>query len=111
MFKDECGGKIMTEFVGLRAKMYAFKVGEEVTKRAKGVKKNLIKNGINFDEYKRCLDTQEEVYKSMNIISFRVHNIFTEEFNKIALSAKDDKRHILQDGISTISHGHYKINE
>ena len=111
MLKDECGGKIMTEFVGLRTKMYAFKVGEEVTKRAKGVKKNVIKNGINFNEYKQCLDTQEEVYKSMNIIRRKLHNIFTEEFNKIALSAKDDKRYILQDGISTLSYGHYKINE
>jgi len=39
MFKDEAGGEIITEFFGLRAKLYAFKKldGEE-EKKCKGVK-------------------------------------------------------------------------
>ena len=38
-FKDELGGKVMTEFIGIRPKMYSY-VGEESGKRAKGVKKS-----------------------------------------------------------------------
>ena len=109
-FKDECGGKIMTEFVGLRVKLYAFKVGDdETTKKAKGVTKSVIKRSIAFEDYKRCLNTQQEIHRSMNIIRSHLHQIYTEEINKIALSAKDDKRHILSDGVSTLAHGHYRI--
>jgi len=111
MFKDECGGQSMTEFVGLRAKMYAYKVGNEVNKKAKGVKKNVIKQDITFDENKTCLETRKEIYKPMNIIRSRLHDIYTEEMNNIALSSEDTKRHILSDGISTLSHGHYKLKE
>ena len=46
-FKDELGGKIMSEFVGLRAKAYAYKYIdnniEKSDKKLKGVKKNVIK--------------------------------------------------------------------
>ena len=46
MFKDEVGGKIIEEFVGLRAKLYAYKMFEgkkEEKKKCKGVKKSVIK--------------------------------------------------------------------
>lgn len=37
--KDELNGKIMTEFIGLRPKMYSFRVsGKDHTSKAKGVK-------------------------------------------------------------------------
>ena len=40
--KDENNGAIITEFVGLRAKMYALRVeGKKGTKKAKGVKSNV----------------------------------------------------------------------
>ena len=39
-FKDELGGQLLTEFIGIRPKMYSY-VGEESGKRAKGVKKSV----------------------------------------------------------------------
>ena len=48
-FKDECGGKIMHEFVGLRAKLYSYKMYEgDETKKCKGVKSNVVKKEITF---------------------------------------------------------------
>ena len=53
-FKDELGGRIMSEFVGLRSKMYAY-TGEESAKRAKGVKKSVVQDTLQFQTYKDCL--------------------------------------------------------
>ena len=40
MFKDEAGGKVIDEFVGLRAKLYWYKMLEgEESKKCKGIKK------------------------------------------------------------------------
>ena len=42
-FKDELNGEVIEEFVGLRAKMYSVKTKTEEMKKAKGVKKNVVK--------------------------------------------------------------------
>ena len=56
MFKDELGGKIMTEFCALRAKTYAYLMedGSE-HKKAKGTKKCIVKRELMFKHYKDCL--------------------------------------------------------
>nr|CAG8511667.1 220_t:CDS:2 [Entrophospora candida] len=42
-FKDECCGMPMWEFIGLRAKMYAFEIENgQITKKAKGISKNVV---------------------------------------------------------------------
>lgn len=54
--KDECNGKQMTEFVGLRPKLYAFRVdNNEGEKKCKGVKKAVVKDFLTFENYKDCL--------------------------------------------------------
>ena len=110
MMKDEAGGKIITEFVGLRSKLYAYKMdcGKE-EKKCKGVKKGVVKKEITLEDYKNCLFTKEDQERTMNAIRSRKHNIHTESITKIALSANDDKRIILEDGINTLAIGHYKI--
>ena len=36
-------------------------------------------------------------------------DMYTEEVNKVALSAEDDKRVIMEDGIHTKAYGHYRL--
>ena len=109
MFKDEAGGKQITEFVGLRAKLYSFRMNDEVEeKKCKGVKKVVVKNTISFQDYKDCLFRQQPQMRKMNVIRSHLHEIFTETVNKIALSHNDDKRAIGEDGINTFAHGHFR---
>ena len=110
MMKDEAGGRIIEEFVGLRAKLYSYKMFEgKEEKKCKGIKKSVIKKNISHEDYKECLFSGASQMRKMNVIRSRRHEIFSETVNKIALSANDDKRIILEDKISTLSYGHYKI--
>ena len=110
MFKDEAGGKVIDEFVGLSAKLYSYKMFEgEESKKCKGVKNSVVKKSIAHEDYKECLFTGKEQLRRMNVIRSHKHEIYTEEVNKIALSSSDDKRHILDDGVHTLALGHYKI--
>ena len=110
MFKDEAAGNGIKEFVGLRAKLYSFiMVNGKENKRCKGVKKQVVESSITHEDYKTCLRTGKEQLRKQNILRSYEHEVFTEEVNKIALSALDDKRYILGDGIHTLAWGHYKI--
>ena len=98
MFKDEAGGKQIVEFVGLRAKLYSYKMlDDSKDKKCKGVTKNVTKRSIQFDDYRECLFSRREQHRKMNVIRSHCHEIYTEEINKIALSSDDDKRVILAD--------------
>ena len=56
LFKDELRGKIMIEFVGLRAKTYSYLMDDDSEhKKAAGTKKCVIKRRIMFKNYKDCL--------------------------------------------------------
>ena len=55
LIKDELGGEIMTEFVTLRPKMYAYKTGGLESKKCKGIKKCIVRKTISFEDYKNCL--------------------------------------------------------
>ena len=112
MFKDEAAGKIIKEFVGLRSKLYSYKMDEgKENKKCKGVKKQVVEESITHEDYKTCLLTGKETLRKQNILRSYDHEVYTEEVNKIALSAEDDKRYILSDGMDTLAWGHYKIKE
>ncbi len=56
-FKDEVDGKIITEFIGLKPKMYALQVQNEKEKmRAKGVPRPCLKKNLYFNLYKETLE-------------------------------------------------------
>ena len=97
-------GKQIQEFVGLRAKLYSYKMVGEEHKKCKGVKKNVDEKKITHDDYIKCLQTKAAQLRKMTILRSDKHDIYTEE---VALSADDDKRIIMEDGISTLAYGHY----
>ena len=65
LMKDELDGKIMKEFVALRAKMYAYrKIDKEVEeKHCKGTKKCVVSEGLTFDDCKTCLFDGGTIYR------------------------------------------------
>ena len=104
LFKDEVAGRQITHFVGLRLKLYSFKVeGGGITKKCKGVKKNVVKREISFEDYNQCLFSGEKQMKSMKIIRSENHDIYSKEVNKIALSNDDDKRTVMEDNVHTLA--------
>jgi hypothetical protein len=112
MMKDECAGKQITEFVGLRSKCYAFTVDEDKqSKKCKGVKKAVVKKTITVDNYRECLYSHIPQLRQQNVIRSHLHNIGSETVCKIALSANDDKRVIQNDLISTLAYGHWRIQD
>ena len=112
MMKDETAGKIIKEFVGLRSKLYSFVMDDGgETKKCKGIKRQVVESSIRHEHYKTCLTTGKELLRKQNILRSYDHEVYTEEVNKVALSALDDKRYILSDGMDTLAWGHYKIKD
>ena len=105
--KHVLGKKIMTEFVALRVKMYAYKKIDEVMeeKRCKGTKKCVVAEGLTFDDYKTCLFDGETMYKEQILTENKKHEIYTVNKQKIALNRYDDKRLVQEDGITTLARG------
>ena len=111
-FKDELAGKYMKEGVFLRSKLNSYITSEGITKKTcKGVKQSVVKNNICFDDFKSVLF--ERTTKEVEQYGFRSHhhNIYTEKMSKNALSGNDDKCFILDDNITTLTLGHYRIKE
>ena len=114
MFKDELGGRIMKEFCAPRAKTYAYLMDDDVEKKkAKGTKKPIIKRELKFVNYTDSLFKNITLLRSQLRFKSDLHNVYTEEVNKIAISSNDDKRLQTSDRITTYPYGTnaYKVCE
>ena len=107
MMKDEVGGKIITEFVSLRPKMYAYKMQDKKEdNKCKGTKKCVVEKTLTFDDYKKCLFDGKTMYRGQMLFENKDHEIYIVNKYKIALNRDDDKRIIQEDGISTLAIGY-----
>ena len=79
LFKDQLGGKIIKEFVGLSAKTYSYLMDDNIKhKKAKGTKKCVIKRDLILKNYKFCLFNDK-----INLITHQ------PDIDKVYLFAKD----------------------
>ena len=106
--KDECAGIPIEEFVGLRPKMYSMVYGGKEKKTAKGITR-ACQRRMNHEQYRNCLFDGTQTMVVGNIIRSEAHQLYSQMTPKLALSPYDDKRYVLDDGQSTLAHGHYRI--
>ena len=55
------------------------------------------------------MDDETQAHATYNVIKSEKLNVYTIEQTKVALSNFDDKRYILDDGYTSLVHGHYRI--
>ena len=105
IFKD-LPGKIMKEFCALRAKTYTYLMEDDSEhNKAKRSKKCMIKRRLMFENYKDSFFNDKTKMRSQLRFKIDLHNVYTEEVNKIALSSNDDKRLQTLDRITTYPYG------
>ena len=100
--KDEFGGVIVIEFVGLKSKMYSIKKidGKEYN-TAKGVS-----IATEFNKFKDVLFNKKIIRHKMKRIQSKKHKLGNYEIDKISLSCFDNKRYMLDDGICMLAYFH-----
>ena len=104
--KDELGGKVTFEFVGLKSKMFSLiTVDDEEKIRAKCVNKKLRHN--EFDD---ILFNKKVIRHNMKRILSKLHRIVTYDVCRTALSCFDDERYFLDDGVNGLPYFHKNIN-
>ena len=82
--------------------MYSYLTDKgHVDKGVKGTKKCAIKWSITFEDFKICLENTRTILKTQQRFRSKIHNVFTMNSNKIALSANDDKRMQTPNGVTT----------
>ena len=107
-FKDKLDGVPLHEFVGLRPKLYSLLYGEEQRKNtAKGVKRVVKDQHLRHEHHKNSLQSLGIYNVSQNSIRSHCHTLSSRVIRKVALTAFDTKRWLLDDSISTRVHGHY----
>ena len=118
IFKDEHNEHRITEFVGLRPKMYCLVDEKHVIHNvARGIPRNVIIDGErmsvkNIDLYKCVLETEnrndaviEGTFRPINNQGFAIS---TKEQTKTLMACTDSKRWILDDNVHTLAFGHYR---
>ena len=124
-------GGTISESVGLRSKLYAYKIDEyegrckeefcdgtcdekrcirNGGKKCKGVKK-VVKNALSLENYKDCLFNGVTHRARFNTLRSRRHEITTECITKVTLSTNDDKRCVTPNDPEhrTIAIGHWRV--
>ena len=103
--KYELGGKIVSEFIGLKSKMYSLvTVDDEEKIGAKGVNA-----GLRHSEFFDILFDKKIIRHNMKRIQSKLHRLGAYDVRKVSLSCFDDKRYILDDGINTLAYFHKDI--
>ena len=104
---DECAGRPIAEYIGLRPKMYSIlEANGDNIKKAKGVKKYVVKKHIRHKQYREALFEKTAFHHGMNVLRSERHHIYGQRLHKVSLSPFDSKRWIAENGVETLAYGH-----
>ena len=78
--------------------------------RAKGIKKSYVQKHMRHQQFLDVLQTRNPTLSCFRQFQSKNHVIKTVEITKKCLDAFDDKRYVLDDGITTLAYGHCKIS-
>ena len=81
MMKDGLGGKIMREFVVLRAKIYEYRKLED--KPFKGTKKWVLTKSLSFDDYMTCLFNTKTISRKQMLFQNKKQEMYMVNKHKI----------------------------
>ena len=108
--KDECASRPIAEYVGLRPKMYSIlEASGQNIKKAKGVKKAVVKKHIGHEQLKEALFQKQTFRRGMDVLRSMRHQIYGQHLNKVSLSPFDSKRWIAENGADTLAYGHKDV--
>ena len=109
-FKDELDGQIMTEFIGLKPKMYCcITEDESIIKKAKGIQKLKVKKELNPELFKKTLYENYKDYVQYNKIGSLNQSVFSITQNKLGLSSFENKRYWI-DKETSYAYGHHRVH-
>ena len=110
-FKDETASVPPIEFIGLKSKMYSLLVtpNDPAKLTAKGVKRSWVEANLRHDTFRDVLFKKAVTFADFQKFVSENHSIHTTLMHKKCLDAFDDKRYLLDDGISSLSYGHIEI--
>ena len=90
--------------------MYSLITSNNVSKfTAKGVPKPYVKKHLHHELYLWTLTDKTVTRATCHQIRSKQHKLKTVEQTKVVLSAFDNKRFVLPDGVTSVPYGHYKI--
>ena len=109
-FKDETKSIPIREFCGLRAKCYSILVDNDKQKLATAGIKESVHKKLTHNRFVEVLKNNNSFDITQATINSKKHTLYTLRKTRTGLSAFDVKRYILNDGISTIPYGHFRIS-
>ena len=124
-FKDETRGIPPKQYCGLRSKSYSLLIEDDEEalalygmKKYKNFKKQKLATAgirssvhkkLSHDKFLKVLRENSCFDITQYTINSKKHNLYTLKKTRTGLSALDIKRYILDDGVSTIPYGHFRI--
>ena len=115
VMKDHYSRFLPLKIIALKPKMYALvlldciQMSQVQLKKAKGFSKNVIKNTLKFNDYRKVLQCGKNLDIEMTVIRSIGHEVQTLKIRKSGLNAFDSKR-IYIDSNNSIAHGHYQAD-
>ena len=110
--KDENPNDFITEFIGLRSKLYVIKtVSDQEQKRCKGYKRSFRDSYLSFQKYKDCHKNLSLERLPLITICGIDHELYSVLQNKIVLNNFDSKMFICNCNIHTYFYGSNEIKD